>query len=268
MICTRKMRHTDALDLVSPSSAELHEVFDREHAASTGLHNLRVVELTYQVTLEVGGDILLAAASNVGFETESSHEKYVSSALTGVDWVKGKNAYSGRFKASEEHAHAAVPNLQDGLSRKRAGSHSHIETGLDPCLLMAVREFDTIGTAYMCSDGAVTEQPIWTTPGWTLWSDPHSSNDVMDLHIVTAETRNLLRRASGCSIPMPETSARRLEPWPPSSPACSASSASPSAAISGPGSHGREDGRIAATSPPYSFCRARHGRIFETLGGV
>lgn len=112
----------DALDLVSPSSAELHEVFDREHAASTGLHNLRVVELTYQVTLEVGGDILLAAASNVGFETESSHEKYVSSALTGVDWVKGKNAYSGRFKASEEHAHAAVPNLQDGLSRKRAGS--------------------------------------------------------------------------------------------------------------------------------------------------
>jgi hypothetical protein len=27
----------------------------------------------------------------------------------------------------------------------------------------------------------------------------------------------------------------------------------------------REDGRVAATSPPYSFCRAQHRRIFETL---
>lgn len=27
----------------------------------------------------------------------------------------------------------------------------------------------------------------------------------------------------------------------------------------------REDGRIAATSAPYSFCRARHRRIFETM---
>lgn len=47
---------------------------------------------------------------------QSSHKNYIHSALTGVNWLKGKNAYSGHSEALKEHAYAAVPNLQDELS--------------------------------------------------------------------------------------------------------------------------------------------------------
>ncbi|KAG6004628.1 hypothetical protein E4U21_000904 [Claviceps maximensis] len=319
-----------ALELVRPFSAELHDVFIKEHAASTGWHDLRMIELTYQVTLEVGGEILIAATANghavrtraefhssraarddhfspwgklltglvcdppiisqfpfylmmceaYGFEKESSQEDYVYSALTGMDWIKGNNAYSARFETFEKYVRAAIPGLHDGLSGKdrsfwrislayldainkaenarglTAPRHSYIQTGLDPYLLMAVRGFDTIGTAYMCSDGAA----YLDEPGMDSLIGSALPNDVMDLHmdISTGETRNLLRLLypNGQSIDQTiKTMSTVL-----SGMLCEIFRGHSRARF-----NGREDGRIAATSPPYSFSRARHRRIFETL---
>ncbi|KAG6035774.1 hypothetical protein E4U41_005944 [Claviceps citrina] len=320
----------EALDLVRPFAAELHAALDQEQAASTGLHDLRLVELTYQVTLEVGGEILLAATANgdaaemqpefhsslaarddhfspwgrlltgldcdppiisqfpfylmmcqaFGFETESSRDNYVYSALTGIDWVKGKNAYSDRFRAFEERARAAVPGLDDGLSGRdrsfwrislayldainRAENarafttprRSHIATGLDPYLLMAVRGFDTIGTAYMCSDGAA----YLDDAGMDSLIGSALPNDVMDLHtdISTGETRNLLRLLYPNGRTIEQTVRTMSTVF--SGMLCEIFRGHKRARF-----EHREDGRISATSPPYSFCRARHRRIFETL---
>lgn len=49
------------LDLVAPFAAELHGVFEAERRASTGLHDIDAVELTYQFAVEVGAAVLLAA---------------------------------------------------------------------------------------------------------------------------------------------------------------------------------------------------------------
>ncbi|TWU73920.1 hypothetical protein ED733_003995 [Metarhizium rileyi] len=322
----------DVMDLVRPFSAEFHRVLERERAESTGLHDLDLVELTYQVTLEVCGEILLAATANgnsgeiqnefhsshaardehfspwgklltglvcdppiisqfpfylmmcqsFGLESNSSQENYVYSALTGVDWARGKNVYSDRFKAFEEHARASVPNLDDKLSgqdrsfwrislaylaamnkieNSRAFTTprvSHIKTGLEPLLLMAVRGFDTIGSAYMCSDGAA----FLDNAGMDSLIGSAVPNDVMDLHtdIVTGETRNILRLLypNGQSLDSVMTTMSTVL----SGMLCELFRGHKRTRF-----EGREDGRIAATSPPYSFCRARHRRIFEVLEG-
>jgi len=215
-----------------------------------------------------------------GLEKESAQENYVYSALTGMDWVKGKTAYSDSFKTFEKYAHAAVPKLDDRLSGKdrsfwriglayldamnkaenaqdlTAPRHSYIETGLDPYLLMAVRGFDTIGTAYMCTDGAA----YLDDPGMDSLIGSALPNDVMDLHtdISTGETRNLLRLL----YPNGQTMEQTIQTMSTilSGMLCEIFRGHKRARL-----EGREDGRIAATSPPYSFSRARHRRIFETL---
>jgi hypothetical protein len=316
--------------LVRPFSAEFHEVLNTERAASTGFHDLNLVELTYQLTLEIGGEILIAATENgnaadilpeyhsshaarddhfapwgklltglvcdppiisqfpfylmmcqsFGLETESSRENYVYSALTGVDWAKGKNVYSDRFRAFEKLARAAVPNLDDKLSgqdrsfwrislayldamNKIENSRdfttpkgSFIKTELDPYLLMAVRGFDTIGSAYMCSDGAA----YLDNAGMDSLIGSALPNDVMDLHtdILTGETRNLLRLLYPNGQSMEQAMATMSTVF--SGMLCELFRGHKRARF-----EGREDGRIAATSPPYSFCRARHRRIFEIM---
>ncbi|KHN95531.1 uncharacterized protein MAM_06588 [Metarhizium album ARSEF 1941] len=317
-------------ELVRPFGAEFHALLERERAAASGLHDLDLVELTYQVTLEVGAEILLAAHDNgnagavqaefhssraardehfapwgrlltglecdppiiaqfpfylmmcqaFGLEADSSRENYVYAALTGVNWARGANAYSERFRAFEEAARAAVPGLDDGLSgRDRSfwrvslgylaamnGTEnaralttpraSHIATGLDPRLLTAARGFDTIGSAYMCSDGAA----YLDDAGMDALVGSAVPNDVMDLHtdMLTGETRNLLRLLypSGRGLDRAlDTMATVLAGM-----LCELFRGHKRARLGG-----REDGRIAATSPPYSFCRARHRRIFEVL---
>ena len=119
-----------------------------------------------------------------------------------------------------------------------------------------MRALDTIGSAYMCSDGAA-----WLdNAGVDSLAGSALPNDVMDLHtdIKTGETRNLLRLLypDGLSIQQAKITVSTI--------------------LSGflgelyrghrrARFSNREDGRIAATSPPYSFCRAQHRRIFETL---
>lgn len=318
------------IDLVRPYSADLHELFKRERATSTGYHDLDLIELVYQITLEAGGDILLAAdrslnpadvqseyhssqaaqdnhfapwgklltgldcdppiisqfpfylmmCQSFGFEKESSRENYVYSALTGVDWAKGTNKYSNKFRDFEKRARGATVDLDGELSGRdtsfwrislgylgamnklensrvfRTPRESHIASGLDPYLLMAVRGFDTIGSAYMCSDGAA----FLDNRGMDSLIGSAVPNDVMDLHtdVLTGETRNLLRLLYPNGWPI-EQSIKTMSTVL-SGMLCELFRGHKRARFSN-----REDGRIAATSPPYSFCRARHRRIFETI---
>jgi hypothetical protein len=119
-----------------------------------------------------------------------------------------------------------------------------------------MRAFDKIGSAYMYSDGAA----FLNDAGIDFLIGSALTNDIMDLHtdIKSRETRNLLR------LLYPNN--RSIEETKITAPTF----------LSGMlgelyrGHHRarfecRENGRIAATSPPYSFCRARHRRIFETL---
>lgn len=84
-------------------------------------------------------------------------------------------------------------------------------------------------------------------------------NDVMDLHtdIFTGETRNLLRLLYP---PLTMTEAIQTTSTILSTMLCEIFRGHYRARLSN-----REDGRVSSTSPPYSFCRARHRRIFETL---
>lgn len=146
----------------------------------------------------------------------------------------------------------ACENARSFKTPKKA----YIEHGIDADLVIAARALDTIGSAYMCRDGAawLDDKGIDSLIGTAL------ANDVMDLHtdVLTGETRNLLRllyppcdnigRATDitsivlssmlCGIFRGHYRARMLN---------------------------REDGRVSSTSPSYSFYRARHRRIFETL---
>jgi hypothetical protein len=131
-----------------------------------------------------------------------------------------------------------------------------IEHGLSPDLVIFARALDTIGSAYMSRDGAswLDNQGMDSLIGSAL------PNDVMDLHtdIFTGETRNLLRLLypAGLNIAQAiQTTSTVL-----SSMLCEIFRGHHRARL-----HNREDGRISSTSPPYSFCRARHRRIFETL---
>jgi hypothetical protein len=133
---------------------------------------------------------------------------------------------------------------------------SHIKTDLSPYLLMAVRGFDTIGSAYMCSDGAA----FLDNPGMDSLIGSALPNDVMDLHtdILTGETRNLLRLLYPNGQDINKTIGTMSTVF--SGMLCELFRGHKRARF-----EGREDGRIAATSPPYSFCRARHRRIFEVM---
>ncbi|KAI1148396.1 hypothetical protein F4825DRAFT_103011 [Nemania diffusa] len=214
------------------------------------------------------------------YEPTNHREDYVYSALTGVDWAKGQNKFNDSIGAFEALAWASVPDLDD----KRSGEDrsfwrialaylsamnrcenlrpfktpraAYIPHDLDLDLIIASRALDTIGSAFMCRDGAawLDNQGMDSQIGTGL------VNDVMDLHtdILTGETRNLLRLlyppTDKISFAM-ETNAIVL-----SSMLCEIFRSHLRARL-----HNREDGRISSTSPSYSFSRARHRKIFETL---
>jgi hypothetical protein len=315
---------------VAPFSAQLCAAVNKERQSNTGLHDLNLEEFTYQVTLQVGAAILLAADSTAEpieiheefssskasnddhfspwgrlltglecdppiiamfpvylmmckaftFEPDSVQADYVYSALTGVDWAKGENIFSDRLTAFEKLARSSVPHLKDvesGQDRSywriahaylgamngcenarplKAPRKAPINHQLSHDLVIAARGFDTIGSAYMCSDGAswLDDAGIDSLVGSAL------PNDVMDLHtdIWTGETRNTIRLIypEGLTI----TQAMRSLSTMLSAQLCELFRGHQRARF-----NQREEGRIAATSPPYSFCRARHRRIFEVL---
>lgn len=51
----------EVLQLVRPFAMQFHNVIEDERKSSSGLHDINVIELTYQYTLEIGAAILLAA---------------------------------------------------------------------------------------------------------------------------------------------------------------------------------------------------------------
>ncbi|KAH8901745.1 hypothetical protein GQ53DRAFT_851850 [Thozetella sp. PMI_491] len=320
----------ETLDLVKPFAAEFHERLEQERASSTGFHDINIVELTYQVTLEVSGAVLLAATKcgnpvdlnlklhssraasddhfapwgklltglecdppiisqfpfylmmchSFGLETGILTEDYVYSALTGVDWAKGKNVFSEKIRAFERRARDVVPKLDDKLSGRdrsfwrialaylaaindcensrtfKTPKDAAITHDLSSDLVIAARAFDTIGSAYMCSDGAA----FLDNAGMDSLIGSALPNDVMDLHtdIVTGETRNLLRLLYPSGLTIDQCLQTMSTVY--SGMLCEIFRGHKRARF-----NQREDGRISATSPPYSFCRARHRRIFETL---
>ncbi|KAI8626283.1 hypothetical protein F5Y19DRAFT_466485 [Xylariaceae sp. FL1651] len=224
--------------------------------------------------------LYLLMCQSFTYEPNNHKEDYVYSALTGVDWAKGQNKFNDRVRAFETLAWASEPGLDDKKSGEdrcfwrialaylsamnqcensrsfKAPRKAHIPHGLEDDLVIAARAFDTIGSAFMCRDGAawLDNQGIDSMIGTGL------VNDVMDLHIdiLTGETRNLLRLlyppSDNISFAM-ETMSIIL-----SSTLCEVFRAHHRARL-----HNREDGRISSTSPAYSFSRARHRKIFETL---
>ncbi|KAI1384395.1 uncharacterized protein F4822DRAFT_432941 [Hypoxylon trugodes] len=214
------------------------------------------------------------------FEPNTLREDYVYSAMTGVDWAKGQNKFNDRLAAFEALARESVPTLEDTKSGEdrcfwrialaylhamngcenarsfKTPRKAAIEHGLDPDLVIAARALDTIGSAYMCRDGAA-----WLdNEGMDSLIGSALPNDVMDLHtdIFTGETRNLLRLLypPGNNI----TQTIKITSTILSTMLCEIFRGHHRARM-----HNREDGRISSTSPPYSFCRARHRRVFETL---
>ncbi|KAM7185800.1 hypothetical protein V8F33_012190 [Rhypophila sp. PSN 637] len=214
------------------------------------------------------------------FEPNWHREDYVYSALTGVDWTKGQNKFNQRVAAFEALAWASLPNLDDkrsgqdrsfwrcALAYLRAMNDTEnsrdfkspriaaINHNIHPDLIILARAFDTIGSAYMSRDGAA-----WLDDeGMDSLIGSAVPNDVMDLHtdIFTGETRNLLRLLypPGKSI----EEALSINSTILSSMLCEIFRGHHRA-----WKHNREDGRISSTSPPYSFSRARHRRIFETM---
>jgi hypothetical protein len=121
---------------------------------------------------------------------------------------------------------------------------------------MLVRAFDTIGSAYMARDGAA----FLDNAGMDSLLGSALPNNVMDLHtdIFTGETRNFLRLLypSGLSIEEAMRTASIIL----SSMLCKIFRGHHRARL-----QNREDRRVSSTSPPYSFSRARHRRIFEML---
>jgi hypothetical protein len=214
------------------------------------------------------------------FEPISAQEHYVYAALTGIDWAKAKGNFNKRLELFEARVSCDVPKLQDKLSGQdrsfwriahaylgavnacensrpfRTPCRAAIPHQLDFDLIIAMRGLDTIGSAYMCSDGAawLDEEGFGSLVGSAL------PNDVMDLHtdIKTGETRNLLRLLYPDGLTIEQ--AKRIVSTIFSSLLCEMYRGHHRARF-----NNREDGRIVATSPPYSLCRAQHRRIFETL---
>jgi hypothetical protein len=147
-------------------------------------------------------------------------------------------------------------NDTDNARPFRTPRNASIEHGLPLNLVLLARAFDTIGSAYMARDGAA----FLDNAGMDSLLGSALANDVMDLHtdIFTGETRNLLRLLypSGLSIEEAvQTTSIIL-----SSMLCEIFRGHHRARM-----QNREDGRVSSTSPPYSFSRARHRRLFETL---
>lgn len=138
----------------------------------------------------------------------------------------------------------------------KAPQKAHINHNIIPELVIAMRALDTIGSAYMRCDGAawLDDAGIDALIGSAL------PNDVMDLHtdIRTGETRNTIRLIypDGFSI---DQALKAMSTYL-SGQLCELFRDHKRARFDR-----REDGRIAASSAPYSFCRARHRRIFETM---
>lgn len=194
--------------------------------------------------------------------------------------AKGTNSFSDRLEAFQALAQTSTPALDDKISGKdrcfwrlalaylqamnkcenskhfRTPKIAAIDHGIDHDLVLAARAFDTVGSAYMGRDGAA-----WLDdPGMDSLLGSGLSNDVMDLHtdIWTGETRNLLRLLypSGLSIAQALQTMSTLL----SGMLCEVFRGHRRARMCD-----REDGRVSSASPPYSFSRARHRRIFETL---
>jgi hypothetical protein len=222
----------------------------------------------------------LLMCQSFSLEPVNRREDYVYSALMGVDWARGKGKFSRRFAAFEKLARESVPTLDDTKSGQdrafwrlalgylaamssiedartyRSPRKASIEHGLSNDQVMLARAFDSMGSAYMCRDGAafLDNQGIDSLLGSAL------PNDVMDLHtdIFTGETRNLLRLLYPSGLTIEETMQTMSIVL--SSMLCEIFRGHHRARM-----QNREDGRISSTSPPYSFSRARHRRIFETL---
>lgn len=318
------------LMLVEPFCQQFHNVVNSERKQSSGLHDLDEVELTYQLTLEIFAEVLLAAdntkdpvipefgyhSSQAGadehflpwgrllcsletdppiiamfpiylmmcqafsFTKNPLREDYVYSLLTGVDWARGENKFSERLEAFEKVVRSSVTNLEGHLtgndrsfwrisqayvramndcetSRElKTPRIAAIEHSLDHDLIIAARAFDTIGSAYQANDGAawLDDQGMDSLIGSGL------SNDVMDLHtdVKTQETRNLLRLLYPSGLTMAE--AKQTVSTILGGQLCELFRGHRRARF-----NGREDGRISASSPSYSFCRARHRKIFEVM---
>lgn len=131
-----------------------------------------------------------------------------------------------------------------------------IKHDLQPEVVMIARGFDTIGSAFMCREGAA----YLDNEGMDSLLGTGLVNDVMDLHtdIFTGETRNLLRLLH----PPADNIAQAMQSM---STVLSAMLCEIFRGHHRAWSKNREDGRISATSPPYSLSRARHRRVFETL---
>lgn len=131
-----------------------------------------------------------------------------------------------------------------------------IKHDIHPDQVILARAFDTIGSAFMCRDGAA-----WLDDeGMDSLIGSGVPNDVMDLHtdILTGETRNLLRLLYAPCQTIDQ--ALSINSTILSSMLCEVFRGHHRA-----WKHNREDGRISSTSPAYSFSRARHRRIFETM---
>ncbi|KAI1754461.1 hypothetical protein F4782DRAFT_544764 [Xylaria castorea] len=224
--------------------------------------------------------LYLLMCQSFTYEPTNHREDYVYSALTGADWAKGQNKFNDSISAFEALAWASVPDLDDKKSGEdrcfwrialaylsamnqcenlrpfKTPRTAHTPHDLDQDLVIAARALDTIGSAFICRDGA-----IWLdNQGMDSLIGTGLVNDVMDLHtdILTGETRNLLRLlyppSDNISFAMQTTSIVL------SSTLCEVFRAHLRARL-----HNREDGRISPTSAPYSFSRARQRKIFETL---
>jgi hypothetical protein len=68
--------------LVKPFSTQLHNVVEKERVSSSGLHDLDLIELTYQVTLEVAAAVLVAADAT---DEPVELEKEIHSSRAGGD---------------------------------------------------------------------------------------------------------------------------------------------------------------------------------------
>lgn len=177
-------------------------------------------------------------------------------ALSSVPTLDDANSHEDRSFWRIALAYLRAMNRCENARPFKAPKCAAIKHDLDHDLVILSRAFDTIGSAYMCRDGAA-----WLDgPGIDSLIGSGLANDVMDLHtdIFTGETRNLLRLLypPGLSITQAiETVSMILS------------------SMLGEIFRGhyrarmnnREDGRVSSTSPPYSFSRARHRRIFETI---
>ncbi|KAI0973095.1 hypothetical protein F4678DRAFT_478305 [Xylaria arbuscula] len=194
------------------------------------------------------------------------------------DYAKGQNKFTERL-VFETLARSSVPTLDvksnidrcfwriplvyldsmndcENARSFKTPKTACIDHGLGYDLVIAARALDTIGSAFMCRDGAawLDDEGMDSLIGSAL------PNDVMDLHtdILTGETRNLLRLLyPQCNTIDQATDIMSVVL---SSMLCEIFRGHYRARMLN-----REDGRVSSTAPAYSFCKARHRRIFETL---